>query len=333
MTWWHIAHFPQWQRPQLMEKQLEFYQQMAGEARQTAIDQGYKGVRWQKMLGPDHQNSPSSVGSYLVWQQPHYIWMAEQMYQQNPVQETLDKYKDLVFSTADFMSDFPIWNEELKRYDLAPPLIPAQEHWSRETTTNPPYELAYWYWGLSTAQKWKERLNLDKDEKWEDVRLKLAEPDHANGVYLGIQGATESYTNHELMEDHPVVLGAYGILPSWDKLDPEVMRETMHVIAERWDWPSTWGWDYPMAAMSATRLGEPEMALEFLLKDVQKNTYLKNGHNYQSERLRIYLPGNGGFLTTIGMMCAGYEGCTTINPGFPKDGKWNVKWENISPVF
>ena len=333
MTWWHIAHFPQWQRPQLMEKQLEFYQQMAGEARQTAIDQGYKGVRWQKMLGPDNQNSPSSVGSYLVWQQPHYIWMAEQMYQQNPVQETLDKYKDLVFSTADFMGDFPIWNEELKRYDLAPPLIPAQEHWSRETTTNPPYELAYWYWGLSTAQKWKERLNLDKDEKWEDVRLKLAEPDHANGVYLGIQGATESYTNHELMEDHPVVLGAYGILPSWDKLDPEVMRETMHVIAERWDWPSTWGWDYPMAAMSATRLGEPEMALEFLLKDVQKNTYLKNGHNYQSERLRIYLPGNGGFLTTIGMMCAGYEGCTTVNPGFPKDGKWNVKWENISPVF
>ncbi len=333
MTWWHIAHFPQWQRPQLMGKQLEFYQKMAGEARQTAIDQGYKGVRWQKMLGPDHQNSPSSVGSYLVWQQPHYIWMAEQMYQQNPVQETLDKYKDLVFETADFMGDFPVWNEELKRYDLAPPLIPAQEHWARETTTNPPYELAYWYWGLSTAQKWKERLNMDKDEKWEDVRLKLAAPDQADGVYLGIQGATESYTNHELMEDHPVVLGAYGILPDWDKLDPEVMRKTMHVIAERWDWPSTWGWDYPMAAMSATRLGEPEMALEFLLKDVQKNTYLKNGHNYQSERLRIYLPGNGGFLTTIGMMCAGYEGCTIENPGFPKDGKWNVKWENISPVF
>ena len=57
-----------------------------------------------------------------------------------------------------------------------------------------------------------------------------------------------------------------------------------------------------MAAMSAVRLGEPELALEFLLKDVQKNTYLKNGHNYQSERLRVYLPGNGGFLTTIAMM-------------------------------
>jgi hypothetical protein len=88
-----------------------------------------------------------------------------------------------------------------------------------------------------------------------------------------------------------------------------------------------------MAAMSATRLGEPEMALEFLLKDVQKNTYLRNGHNYQGERLRCYMPGNGGLLTTIGMMCAGWDGCAVENPGFPKDGKWNVKWENISPVF
>jgi hypothetical protein len=222
-----------------------------------------------------------------------------------------------------------VWNEEKQQYDLAPPLIPAQEHWSRETTTNPPFELAYWYWGLTTAQQWKERLQLDKDGQWEEVRLKLAAPDQADGVYLGIEGATESYTNMELMEDHPVVLGAYGILPAWDKLDPEVMRNTMHRIAERWDWSSTWGWDYPMAAMSAVRLGEPELALEFLLKDVQKNTYLRNGHNYQSERLRIYLPGNGGLLTTIGMMCAGYEGCETENPGFPKDGKWQVKWEDI----
>ncbi len=183
--------------------------------------------------------------------------------------------------------------------------------------------LAYWYWGLTAAQKWKERLQEAKDDQWEEVRLKLAAPDQANGVYLGIEGATESYSNMELMEDHPLVLGAYGILPAWDKLDPEVMRQTMHRIAELWDWPSTWGWDYPMAAMSAVRLDEPELALEFLLKDVQKNTYLRNGHNYQSEHLRIYLPGNGGLLITISMMCAGYEGCETENPGFPKDGKWN----------
>ncbi|MFA5328231.1 MAG: hypothetical protein WC384_10620 [Prolixibacteraceae bacterium] len=333
MHWWHVAHFAQWQRPQFMEKQLEYYKVMFANARQTAIDQGYKGIRWQKMQGPDQENSPSSVGSYLIWQQPHIIWMAEQMYRQNPTPETLSKYKDLVFATADFMADFPVWSESKQCYNLEPPLIPAQELWPRETTSNPPFELAYWYWGLSTAQQWKERLKESKDEKWEDVRLKLATPEQADSVYLGIAGATDSYTNPALMKDHPVVLGAYGILPDWNKIDPEAMRKTMHVIAERWDWPSTWGWDYPMAAMSAARLGEPEMALDFLLKDVQKNTYLKNGHNFQSGRLTIYLPGNGGLLSAIAMMCAGWEGCTTENPGFPKDGKWNVKWENLEKSF
>lgn len=333
MHWWHIAHFAQWNRPEYMLQQMDYYNSMFAQAEQTAKDQGYKGVRWPKMIGPDGENSPSSVGSYLIWQQPHIIWFAEQVYRANPSPETLERFKKLVFATAEFMADFPVWNDSLQQYDLKAPLIPAQEHWSRESTQNPPFELAYWHWALSVAQQWKERAGEAKDDKWEDVRLKLATPDQADGVYLGIQGANDSYTNHAFMEDHPVVLGAYGILPAWDKLDPELMRKTMHLIAERWDWPSTWGWDYPMAAMSATRLGEPELALEFLLKDVQKNTYLKNGHNYQSERLRIYLPGNGGFLTTIAMMCAGWDGCTETNPGFPKDGKWNVKWENLQPMF
>lgn len=39
------------------------------------------------------------------------------------------------------------------------------------------------------------------------------------------------------------------------------------------------------------------------------NTYLPNGHNYQDPRLRIYLPGNGGLLTAIALMCAGWDGC------------------------
>ncbi|MDA3879117.1 MAG: hypothetical protein PF436_01895 [Prolixibacteraceae bacterium] len=333
MHWWHIAHFAQWQREHLMTEQLDFYKEIYDVALQTAQDQGYEGVRWPKMIGPSGENSPSSVGSYLVWQQPHIIWFAEQMYKQNPTPETLEKYKKLVFATAEFMADFPEWNEGKKQFDLAPPLIPAQEHWSRETTINPPFELAYWYWGLTKAQEWRERLSMDKNDEWEHVRLNLATPDKANGVYLGIEGAVNSYTDIEMMRDHPMVLGAYGILPDWDKIDPEIMRKTMHVISDRWDWPSTWGWDYPMSAMAAVRMGEPDLALEFLLKDVQKNTYLKNGHNYQSERLRVYLPGNGGLLQTMAMMCAGWEGCKIENPGFPKDGKWNVKWENISPVF
>ena len=316
-----------------MERQIEYYKKLYIQARQTTEDQGYKGVRWQKMLGPDGENSPSSVGSYLIWQQPHIIWFAEQMYRQKPDIETLYKYKELVFATAEFMADFPVWDAKNRVFNLGPPLIPAQEHWPRETTANPPFELAYWYWGLSKAQEWRLRLKLEKDRNWEDVRLNLASPPQSGGVYLGIDGASDSYTNIALMRDHPSVLAAYGILPGWDKMNPEIMRNTMHVIEKKWDWPSTWGWDYPMAAMTATRLGEPELALDFLLKNVQKNRYLKNGHNYQSQRLTIYLPGNEGLLTSVAMMCAGWEGCTLKNPGFPKDGKWNVKWENLTSVF
>ena len=88
-----------------------------------------------------------------------------------------------------------------------------------------------------------------------------------------------------------------------------------------------------MVAMCAARLNEPEITLQALLKNVQKNTYLINGHNYQRERLRIYLPGNGGFLKAVSLMCAGWDGCKTKNPGFPKDGKWNVKWENLTADF
>ena len=85
--------------------------------------------------------------------------------------------------------------------------------------------------------------------------------------------------------------------------------------------------------MTAVRLNKPEWALEALFKDLPKNTYLVNGHNYQREDLPLYLPGNGGLLTVIAMMCAGWEGCTVDNPGFPKNGQWCVKWEGLQPMF
>lgn len=333
MHWWHSAHFANWGHLEVLNKQLEWYHTIYLKALETAQMQGFKGVRWPKMVGPEGQNSPSGVGSYLIWQQPHIIYMAEQLYRSNPSSEILNKYKDLIFATADFMADFAVPDSTGKVYNLLPPLIPAQEHWKRETTMNPPFELAYWHWALTVAQQWRNRLNMSTDPLWEDVRNKIAAPDQENGLYLGIAGASDSYTNPKAITDHPMVTGTVGMLPMWDKVDPEVMRNTLKKVMSNWDWPTTWGWDYPMVAMCATRLNEPEIALEALLKNVQKNTYLKTGHNYQSQRLRIYLPGNGGFLKTISLMCAGWEGCTVENPGFPKDGKWNVKWEGLVKDF
>ena len=110
------------------------------------------------------------------------------------------------------------------------------------------------------------------------------------------------------------------------------MAATLNWVMNNWNWDKTWGWDYPMTAMCAVRLGMPDVAINALLMDKRTNTYLPNGHNYQDARLRCYLPGNGGLLTTIALMCAGWDGCTEPLPGFPKNGKWNVEYEGIKAM-
>ncbi|MCE1199903.1 MAG: hypothetical protein LWW85_13120 [Marinilabiliales bacterium] len=332
MHWWHTAHFANWNHPEYLIRQLDWYKTIFDRSAETARSQGFAGVRWPKMVGPEGQNSPSGVGSYLIWQQPHLIYMAEQLYKSHPDKRILDQYKEMVFATADFMADLAVPNQQ-GTYDLLPPLIPAQEHWNKMTATNPPYELAYWHWGLMTALEWKKRLHLPVDSKWMEVAQRMATPVAEQGVYLGVSNAPDSYTTPRNISDHPSVLAAFGVLPAWEKVDPVIMKNTLKVVMEKWNWPTTWGWDYPMVAMTAARVGEPETAIKALLMEVQKNTYLKNGHNYQGSRLRIYLPGNGGLLKAIALMCAGWEGSTHRNPGFPADGNWDVRWEGLVKDF
>jgi hypothetical protein len=85
-----------------------------------------------------------------------------------------------------------------------------------------------------------------------------------------------------------------------------------------------------MIAMCATRLGEPERAIDALLLDTPKNHYGLNGHNYQRPGLSIYLPGNGGLLYATAMMAAGWDGAPERTPGFPQNGLWKVRFENLS---
>ena len=220
------------------------------------------------------------------------------------------------------MASYAHWNEDAKRYDLGPPLIPAQECYDPEKTRNPTFELEYWHWGLETAQQWRERIGLPRDEAWEHVIEHLALPEVEDGGYQTAEGIWRNY-------DHPSHLAAFGILPG-QRIDTPTMRRTLARVVEKWNWERTWGWDYPMAAMTAARLGNPETAVDLLLKPVSKNRYLKNGHNWQSDRLPIYLPGNGGLLSAVAMMAAGWDGAPDrLNPGFPNDGRWRVRCEGL----
>ncbi len=327
MHWWHGVHFALWDRLGLLERSLAWYESILPMARATAKLQGYDGVRWPKMVSPDGRDSPSSVGVFLIWQQPHPIYYAELCWRAHGDRATLERYRDIVFETAAFMASYPVWDEEGERYVLGPALIPAQESYGRwrRTVLNPTFELAYWHWALETAQKWRQRLGLERDAGWDRVIRHLSRPTIRDGVYTGIE--TEPYT---ILRDHPSMLCALGVLPQTPLIDPEVMRRTLdHVMAE-WDWPSTWGWDYPVMAMTAARLGEPAKAIDALFVDAEKNRYLANGHNYQSARLPVYLPGNGGLLAAVAMMAAGWDGCPDRpNPGFPDDGTWRIRWEGL----
>ena len=331
MHWWHSTHWALWNRVDLLEKSLGWYNTIISKAKAKAELQGYEGVRWPKMTDMDGGDSPSSVGEFLIWQQPHIIYFSELCYRHYKNDKTLNKYKDLVFATADFMASFPVWEEANNRYILGPPLIPAQESLPREKNVNPPYELVYWRMGLRLAQEWRVRLGMEPSEKYQKVLDHLSQLAVKNNLYLGAESAPDTYENERYFSDHPIVLGAYGMLPGEGAVDPKIMGNTFDHIFKTWNWPETWGWDYPLTAMSATRLGKPEKAVDALMMDVLKNTYLKNGHNYQGTRLRLYLPGNGGLLSAIAMMCAGYDGSTQELPGFPKEG-WKVKWENLSKM-
>jgi hypothetical protein len=202
----------------------------------------------------------------------------------------------------------------------------------KDRTFNTPFELSYWRWGLQAAQRWRERLGLAREARWDRVLGQLpALPVH-EGKYLFAESAPDTYSNPRWARDHPVVTGALGMLPG-PGVDRETMRRTLHWIWNSWNWPDTWGWDYPMLAMCAARLGEPERAVDALFLDTPKNRYRANGHNHQRPGLTIYLPGNGALLTAAAMMAAGWEGAPNRHaPGFPGNGRWTVRWENLRPL-
>ncbi len=330
MHWWHAVHFALWGRPELLEKSMAWYQSLLPAARAEATRQGYCGARWPKMVGPDGRESPSTVGVFLIWQQPHPIYYAELLYRLHPKKELLKKYQDLVFATADFLASFAVEDSASGRYVLGPPMIPAQEKHRPESTRNPPFELTYWRFALQTALQWRQRLNLAAEPAWEKVLAGLAAPPVKEGLYLNAEGDDDTFANPSRRRDHPTLLAGWGMLPG-PGVDSETMRRTLHAVMRDWDWQSTWGWDFPLVAMTAARLGEPELAIQALMMPAEKNRYLKNGHNYQRANLPVYLPGNGGLLAAVAMMAAGWEGGPSDHaPGFPKNSQWNVRWEGLN---
>lgn len=373
MTWWHTIDFSLWNRPEVLETMLEWYNDKAyPEAKKIAERQNFKGIRWMKMTDPWAGESPSNVGSFLTWQQPHYIYMAEEMWRnvcakpgvtEDEKKAIIAKYGKNVEETAEFLYDFAKSCDHNTGSISLYGQTAMQESMSKDFSYCHPFEQVYFKYGLMKAQEWRERSGKQRREDWDEVIRSLASIPQSEGIYTagiptqpfiiadsasqnagnvafdpfnyggdtGKKQLTEEEFKLKCRSDHPAVLGACGLLPDCGLYDRAMMQRTLDWVMQNWNWDTTWGWDYSMTAMCAARLGDGENAVKALLIDKGKNTYLVSGHNYQEpKRLRLYLPGNGALLDAVAMMCAGWDGCPDVkNPGFPQDGKWNVKWEGL----
>ncbi len=333
MIWWHTAHFALWGRDAFLRRNLDSFVQALPIARRIAEGRGLHGARWPKMVGPDWRESPGG-NPLIVWNQPHPIHLAELLYRNTPTPETLERYRNLVLETAECMASMLHWNDAKQRYDLGPPLWIAQEIYDQATSMNPGYELSYWSRGLQIAQQWRERLGLGRDAEWDKMIKAIAPLPVKDGKYVALESTPDTWDNKDSRHDHPSFLMALGQLPG-DGVDRATMARTLDAVLTSWDWETKiWGWDYPMIAMTAARLGEPKKAVDVLLKsDGPNNGYTASGHNRQREDLPIYLPGNGALLAAVAMMAAGWDGAPTMDaPGFPKDGTWKVRSEGLHPL-
>ena len=174
MIWWHQAQFALWNRADLLDRTLGWYQSAEPIAREIARRQGFDGVRWMKMTDPSGIEAPSKVGSFLIWQQPHLIYLAELVYRNNPEnKEILEKYGKLVQETAEFMFSFATYDTLDGRYVLKG-AIPAQETLRAAETVNPPFELSYWHFAMQVAQQWRERQGLQRNLQWDEMIDKLS---------------------------------------------------------------------------------------------------------------------------------------------------------------
>ncbi len=344
MLWWHAAHFVLWGQPELAKRSLDWFVARLPEARTLATSRGLSGARWAKMVGPDGRESPGG-NPLIVWNQPHPIYLADLILRQSPSAENLAAYRDLVLETAECLASMLVFDPERGEYVLGPPLWIAQEIHDPATSRNPAFELAYWRWALDTAQRWRVRSGLGRKGEWDVIIAHLPPLPQKDGKYVALESNPDTWDTLASRHDHPEMLMALGFLPATPSVDRATMGRTLDAVLAQWDWKTKiWGWDYPMIAMTATRLGRPEVAVEVLMREGPNNRYTPNGHcpqggdearRDQSEGRReiaVYLPANGAFLSAVALMVGGWAGCEVSHPGFPADGTWTIRAEGLQSL-
>jgi hypothetical protein len=111
------------------------------------------------------------------------------------------------------------------------------------------------------------------------------------------------------------------------------MRKTLEQVAHVDQPQAAITWGTAMMAMCAARLNEPDLAIQLLVGkyDPNPNPFRPSGYTIRRpEQTPMYMPANGGWLSAVAMMAAGWDGNTGHAPGFPKN--WKVRYEGLQPM-
>ncbi|KAI0646199.1 Six-hairpin glycosidase-like protein [Trametes meyenii] len=334
MFFWHSAHWALWNNWDLLDRASSVYGRFLPTAIQRAqVQQGYPvGGRWPKMTDPSGRSAPGEINELLIWEQPHPLVFAEYEYRATRSRATLEKWRDVVHATADWMSVYARRNASTGFFDLGPPMYVVSEDTSPNATRNPAFELAYWRFGLDHASTWMMRLGEGVPPAWTEVKENLAPIPIENGLYAVYEGIPSDFWDMPTFtNDHPALVGLYGWLPQTANVSVDIAKATTDKVWTSWNISNCWGWDFPMLAMSAARNGEAEKAIEWLLHPLFEFDDI--GMPVGGVRVPTpYFPGSGALLYAVAMMAEGWDGSRGGAPGFPRRG-WTVQTEMISKAI
>ena len=331
MYYWHAAQFYTWGHVDLLEKGFAWYRKILPLAVADAKSQGFAGARWPKMAGIDGEPSPGTINPFIIWNQPNPIALAELVYRAHPSRDTLERYRDVVFESANFLASFAVLDPKTQRYVLGPPIKNVSEDTGENDTRNPTFELAYWYYGLELGQQWRQRLGLAPEPHWAEVLARLTPLPVRDGKYLEIETYPEMYEHDKMLPTS--MLMALGFMPKTDFVDTEIVRRTFAEVNRRNGLDHWSSWQIGQAALTAARLGEGETAVHILTLETPTSHFMNAGHVRRPKEpsgCPAYLPVNSSFLLAVGLMAGGWDGGPEgPAPGFPHDGKWTVRAEGL----
>jgi hypothetical protein len=169
------------------------------------------------------------------------------------------------------------------------------------------------------AIEWYKRQQLAVPKKLQHTFDHLAPYPVERGTYISYEG---SQANPRLATN-PAVAGIFGMLPADDRLNMTLFRNTVAGVYSTWNSSASAGWEVPLLAMTAARMGDTDRAVDLILGAGFDDAGLPVGDSRHPRRLSS----NGGLLMVVAMLASGWSEI----PGRHWPQGWSCAAEDFAP--